>query len=108
MERPAMRERFARLTDVYTCFRTGSCPSTTAADVARVIFSAVCGPEPSEDGECVELSCIGVTLVEKLASSLPSRSLPPAAFSYWEQVLRVLLQDMDLMPQLVSGPLSSG
>ncbi|XP_027137691.1 protein Lines homolog 1 isoform X3 [Larimichthys crocea] len=49
----------------------------------------------------VELTYIGVTLVEKITSSLTSRSLPAAVTSYCTEILRVLFQDLDLMTHLV-------
>ncbi|XP_044045509.1 protein Lines homolog 1 isoform X2 [Siniperca chuatsi] len=106
-----LRERFDCLTAAYRCFLTGSCPSQSAADVAGVIFSGVCGLVPGENRECapveycrdnsVKLTCISVTLVEKITSSLTSQSLPPAVALYCVEILRVLFEDMDLMSQLV-------
>ncbi|KAM9366655.1 protein Lines homolog 1 [Symphorus nematophorus] len=107
MDRSSIRERFDRLTDVYRCLQTGSCPRQSAAEVAGLIFSGVCGGFPGEDRDychdnSVQLIYISVTLVEKITSSLKSQhSLPPAVSSYCLDILRVLFQDMDLMSQLV-------
>ncbi|XP_029284603.1 protein Lines homolog 1 [Cottoperca gobio] len=105
------RESFDCLTEVYTCFLKGSCPSQRAADVACVIFSGVCGLVPGEDREStpsddfrdtsVVLTCISVTLVDRIVSSLTSRSLSPAVTLYCVDILTVLFQDMDLMSQLI-------
>lgn len=102
------------LTDVYRCFQTGSCPSHSAAEAADEIFSMIL---PGEDGQCApagyyhdnrsELTYISLTLVEKIISSLTSRSLPPPVALYCADIQRILFQDMDLMSQLVSAPLSS-
>ncbi|XP_028441433.1 protein Lines homolog 1 isoform X2 [Perca flavescens] len=100
-----MRERFDCLTEAYTCFLMGTCPSQC---VACVIFS---GLVPGEDRECApsenrrvnraELSYISVTLVEKITSNLTSRSLSPAVTLYCVEMLTVLFQDMDLMSLLM-------
>lgn len=102
------------LTDVYRCFQTGSRPSHSAAEVAGVIFTTILR---GEDGQRApaghrhdnrsELTCISLTLVEKIISSLTSRSLPPPVESYCADIERVLFEDVDLMSQLVSAPLSS-
>lgn len=82
--------------------------------MAGVIFSEVrglagqdrdCAPAGYDSG--MELSYISVTLVEKITSSLTSQILAPAVALYCVDILRMLFQDMDLMSQLVSGPLSS-
>ncbi|XP_032367738.1 protein Lines homolog 1 isoform X1 [Etheostoma spectabile] len=95
-----MTERFDCLTEAYTCFLMGTCPSRC---VACVIFS---GLVPGEDRESpretsAELSCISLTLVEKMTFNLASRSLSPAVSSYCVRMLTVLFQDMDLMSLLV-------
>lgn len=102
------------LTDVYRCFQAGSCPSHSAAEAADEIFSMIL---PGGDGRCApagychgnrsELTYISLTLVEKIISSLTSRSLPPPVALYCADIGRVLFQDMDLMSQLVSARLSS-
>uniref|UniRef100_A0A3Q3M041 Lines homolog 1 n=1 Tax=Mastacembelus armatus TaxID=205130 RepID=A0A3Q3M041_9TELE len=111
-ERPTTRGHFDCLTDAYRCFLKGSCPSESAADVAGMIYSGVCGVVHGEDRErvpaeychesSVELTCISVTLVEKMSCSLTSQSHPPEVRLYYEETLRMLFQDMDLMSQLVS------
>ncbi|XP_035508481.1 protein Lines homolog 1 [Morone saxatilis] len=109
MERAAgYRQRFDCLTDAYRCLVTGSCPSGGAADVAGVIFSGVCAQVPGEEdrggapaARCRELSCISVSLLERISCSLADRSLPPAVELYCVEVLRGLFQDMDLMSKLV-------
>ncbi|XP_031148552.1 protein Lines homolog 1 isoform X2 [Sander lucioperca] len=100
-----MRERFDCLTEAYTCFLMGTCPSQC---VACVIFS---GLVPGEDREyapsenrrvnSAELSCISMSLVEKITSNLTSRSLSPAVTLYCVEMLTVLFQDMDLMSLLM-------
>ncbi len=110
-DRPAVRERFHRLTDAFRCFQTGSRPRHSAADVAGVMFSGVSGlpgedrcspPRHCCDRRSAELTCISVTLVEKITCSLSSQSLQPAAAAYYEEIIRVLFQEMDLMSRLVS------
>ncbi|TKS70405.1 Protein Lines -like protein 1 [Collichthys lucidus] len=93
-----------RLTDVYRCVQTGSRPSQSAADVAAVVFSSVCAAAAAAGADChdnsVELTYISVTLVEKITSSLTSRSLPAAVTSHCMEIHRVLFQDLDLMAHL--------
>ncbi|TNN75309.1 Protein Lines 1 [Liparis tanakae] len=108
MEREASsREPLDSLADVYRCFQRGSCPGQSAADAARLISSGVCGLVPGEDGarspsaRSVELSCLALSLVERITSSLASGSLSPAAASYYVEVLEVLFQDMGLMSHLM-------
>ncbi|XP_044191111.1 protein Lines homolog 1 isoform X2 [Thunnus albacares] len=101
-----MTARFDCLTDAYRCFLSGSCPSERAADLACVIFAEMCGRVAGEDrgyyhDKSVELTCISLTLVEKITSSLTAESLTPEVTSYCVEILRVLFQDMDLMSQLV-------
>lgn len=108
MERRTVTERFDRLTDVYKCLQTGSSPSRSAAEVARVMFSGVCGlPDEDREGFCrdssMELTYISVTLTGKITSSVMAQSLLPEVASYFVEILRVLFQDMDLMSQLVSA-----
>ncbi|XP_068587103.1 protein Lines homolog 1 isoform X2 [Cebidichthys violaceus] len=109
-DRPTMRERFDRLTDAYRCFLTGSCPSQRAADVAGLILSGVCGLVPEDrarslaehcHGSSVELTCLSLTLVERITSRLTSRSLSPAVTLYCVEMLAVLFQDLDLMSHLI-------
>ena len=112
-----MTEHFDFLTDAYRCFLTGSCPSRSSADVAGVIFFGVCGLVPGETAECapsecckvnsLELTCISLTLVEKM-SCLVSQSQPPEVTAFCGEILSVLFQDMDLMSKLVSPTLSPG
>ncbi|XP_075947032.1 protein Lines homolog 1 isoform X3 [Anarhichas minor] len=109
-DRSTMRERFDCLTDAYRCFLTGSCPSQRAVDVAGLILSGVCGLVP-EDGalslsahchdSSVELTCLSLTLVERITSRLTSRSLSPAVTLYCVEILVVLFQDLDLMSHLI-------
>ncbi|KAM6950167.1 protein Lines homolog 1 [Lycodopsis pacificus] len=109
-DRSTTRERVDCLTDAYRCFLTGSCPSQRAVDVAGLILSGVCGLVP-EDGarslselchdSSVELTCLSLTLVERITSRLTSRSLSPAVTLYCVEILVVLFQDLDLMSHLI-------
>lgn len=115
-DRCAGTERFNQLADVCRCLQTGSCPSRSAADTARVVFSGVCGltgedrvaAPAGSSGSCrdssMELTCISVTLVGKITSSVTAQSLRPEVASYFVEILTVLFEDMGLMSQLVSAP----
>ncbi|XP_031733375.1 protein Lines homolog 1 isoform X2 [Anarrhichthys ocellatus] len=109
-DRSTMRERFDCLTDAYRCFLSGSCPSQRAVDVAGLILSGVCGLVPevgalSLSAHChdssVELTCLSLTLVERITSRLTSRSLSPAVTLYCVEILVVLFQDLGLMSHLI-------
>ncbi|XP_023264062.1 uncharacterized protein LOC111656553 [Seriola lalandi dorsalis] len=109
-ERLTTTECFHGLTDAYRCFLTGSSPRQSAADMAGVIFCGVCGPVPGEDRErapaerchenVVELTCMSVSLVEKMIC-LVSQSEPPEVTVYCGEALGLLFEHMDLMSQLV-------
>ncbi|KAK5874645.1 hypothetical protein PBY51_019573 [Eleginops maclovinus] len=92
-----VRESVACLTEAYTCLRRGSCPSQRAGDVASAIFFGVCGGVSGGD---LELTCISVSLLDKITSVLMSGSLPPAANLYHAEVLTGL-QDMNVMLRLI-------
>ncbi|XP_056232243.1 protein Lines homolog 1 isoform X1 [Seriola aureovittata] len=109
-ERLTTTECFHWLTDAYRCFLTGSSPRQSAADMAGVIFCGVCGPVPGENRErapaerchenVVELTCMSVSLVEKMIC-LVSQSEPPEVTVYCGEALGLLFEHMDLMSQLV-------
>lgn len=101
-----MAERFDWLTDAYRCFLSGSCPSQRAADLACVIFAGVCVRVAGQDrvychDNSVELTCISLSLLENMSSSLMAQSLTAELTSYCLEVLG-MFQDTDLMSQLVS------
>uniref|UniRef100_UPI003AAC4CCB protein Lines homolog 1 n=1 Tax=Centroberyx gerrardi TaxID=166262 RepID=UPI003AAC4CCB len=113
-----MRNHFDSVTEAYRCLLRGSCLSQSAGDVASVIVSAVCGLSPVQERDCshlcqpkessdseyesrVDLTCITLTLVEKISSSLMSQSMPPEVSLYFMEVLRVLFQEGDFMSKLV-------
>uniref|UniRef100_A0AAQ4RFU8 Lines homolog 1 n=1 Tax=Gasterosteus aculeatus aculeatus TaxID=481459 RepID=A0AAQ4RFU8_GASAC len=110
------RERLDRLTDAYRSLLMGSCPSQSAADVALLVCSAVRGLVPDHrarspagicNDSCVDVTCLSLTLLEKITSNLTSRSLSPAVTWYCEDVLAQSFQHLSLMSHLVSPPLSS-
>ncbi|XP_008302466.1 protein Lines homolog [Stegastes partitus] len=100
-----MEEPLKCLTDAYGCLLTRSRPNQSAAAVAHVISSGVSGLLAAElrEERCseAELTCISLSLVEKITSSLTSQNLPSQLTLYFEEVLTVLFQDMNLMPQLI-------
>ncbi|KAM7014939.1 protein Lines homolog 1 [Tautogolabrus adspersus] len=106
MEHGVCRGQGPPLSKMYRCLLTGRCPDLSAAEVVDVIFSGVCGPVSGEDKKrchdnSVERSCMSLSLVDRIASGLTSRSFSPAVTSYCEEVLRLLFGDRDLMSQLV-------
>lgn len=109
---------FNCLTDAYRGFLAGSCPPQNAADVASVIYSGFCGPvhgkgregSPSEYcGEnSAELTCMCMSFLERVSSNLTSQRLHPDVRLYYAEVLKVLLEDMDLITHLVSATTAQG
>ncbi|XP_040061096.2 protein Lines homolog 1 isoform X3 [Gasterosteus aculeatus] len=104
------RERLDRLTDAYRSLRMGSCPSQSAADVALLVCSAVRGLVPDHrarspagicNDSCVDVTCLSLTLLEKITSNLTSRSLSPAVTWYCEDVLAQSFQHLSLMSHLI-------
>ncbi|XP_071387546.1 protein Lines homolog 1 [Centroberyx affinis] len=108
------RNHLDSVTEAYRCLVRGSCPSQSAGDLASVIVSAVCGPSLVQERDCqpkessgseyesrVDLTCITLTLVEKIPSSLMSQSMPPEVSLYFMEILRVLFQEGDFMSKLV-------
>ncbi|XP_030579941.1 protein Lines homolog 1 [Archocentrus centrarchus] len=101
---------FNCLTEAYRCFLAGTCPEQSAADVASMIYSGFRGLVPGKDREgspleycnenIAERTCI-MSFVERISSSLTSQALPPDVTFYCVEVLKVLFEDMDLMPYLV-------
>ncbi|XP_034536631.1 protein Lines homolog 1 [Notolabrus celidotus] len=98
------------LTQVYSCFLMGSSPGRSAAEVADLVLSGMCGREPGEDMACCHDNStarssfspyISLSLVARITRSLTSQSFNPAVKSYSEEVMRVMLEDMDLMSHLV-------
>lgn len=99
------RSRFERLSHAYKCLQNGSCPSVSAGSLASIIFVGA-SEVPDEDGEngpvsSVELTCLSLTLVRKITSSLMARSLHPGVASYFVETLNKLIHEMDLMSHLV-------
>lgn len=109
---------FNCLTGAYRCFLAGSCPPQNAADVASVIYSGFCGPvhgkgregSPSEYcGEnSAELTCMCMSFLGRVSSNLTSQRLHPDVRFYYAEVLKVLLEDMDLITHLVSATTAQG
>ncbi|XP_037549247.1 protein Lines homolog 1 [Nematolebias whitei] len=95
-------ELFQVMTDLYQCFTSGFCPEPSCRDVAVQILSGLCGRVPREDTcSSWELTSICVSLLKKLSCSLVLQNLPAESAGLWDEILRVLLEDLDLMSQLV-------
>lgn len=102
---------FNCLTETYRCFLAGECPEQSAADMASMIYFGFRGLVPGKEGSppedrnenIAERTCIFLSFVERISSSLTSEALPPDVTFYCVEVLKVLFEDMDLMPHLVSA-----
>lgn len=105
------RWRFEQLSHAYECLESGSCPSVSAGTLASILFAGAAegsggDGEAGEAGDpgpgsSLELTCLSLTLVRKLTSSLMARGLPPAVASYFLETLQNLIDEMDLMSHLV-------
>lgn len=106
-QRP-VAERFDLLTEVFRCLQAGSCPVRSTAEVSAVVLSCVCGlpsaPVGYSRGSSEELTCIGLTTVGKIASTFTEQNLSLEVSLYFEETLRLLFEEMDLMSHLVSTP----
>lgn len=94
------------LTDVYRGFLSRFGPEPSCRDVAVLIRSGLKVRVPAGDMCCWELTSISLSLVKNLCGGPVLQNLPAESAVRWEQVLRVLVEDLGLMSQLVgSGPL---
>uniref|UniRef100_A0A3Q3XCR5 Uncharacterized protein n=1 Tax=Mola mola TaxID=94237 RepID=A0A3Q3XCR5_MOLML len=102
-QRP-VAERFDLLTEVFRCLQAGSCPVRSTAEVSAVVLSCVCGlpsaPVGYSRGSSEELTCIGLTTVGKIASTFTEQNLSLEVSLYFEEALRLLFEEMDLMSHL--------
>lgn len=101
-----MGESFERLSRVYRCLQGGSVPGISAASLASLLAEGA--REVSREGGgpagSLELTGLSMTLLRKISSSLTARSLPPPLAPYLVETLKMLVDEMDLMPHLVSRP----
>ncbi|XP_029931650.1 protein Lines homolog 1 isoform X2 [Myripristis murdjan] len=115
-----MTNHFDSVCAAYRCLLRGSCPSQSPGDLAAAVVPGLCGVVPVRDrhSDCPcqskgssdsqscsvtssELSCVTLTLLDKISSSLMSQSMPPEVSSYLMEVHRVLNQEMHVMAKLV-------
>ncbi|KAF7199437.1 protein Lines homolog 1 [Nothobranchius furzeri] len=90
---------FQSLSHVYRGFLRGTCPRLMGGDVVKVIMSGVCGREHGKASW--EISCSSMTLLEKITSGVLLHKLPADVSAGWEEILKALLEETDLMSQLV-------
>ncbi|KAM4743932.1 protein Lines homolog 1 [Anableps anableps] len=104
--RSSTRELFCDLTDCYRSLLGGSCPKLSGPEVARLVFSGVCGQvsgkDTDESVEAVwEMTGFSLTLLRKIWSKVSTQSLPADVRDSWVDILRLLFERMDVMHQLV-------
>lgn len=87
------------LIHAYTCFVEGSVPRPSSVHVAMVMISSLRRQEPC--GDSWELTGLGLSLLRDIGSGVLSQSLPADALFSWGETLKLLLEDMDLISQLV-------
>lgn len=103
------KSRFEWLSHAYKCLQNEARPAVSAGTLAATIFAGA-AEVSAEDGESgsggsVELTYLSLTLVRKIASSLTARNLPPGVASYFAEVLKKIIDEMDLMSHLVRSSL---
>ncbi|XP_012717089.2 protein Lines homolog 1 [Fundulus heteroclitus] len=97
------RELLCCLEDCHRCLLRGSPPALSAAQVAELLFSGVCGQVPGGQAEqsadaVWELTGFSVSLLGKICCWVSAQSLHGDS---WAAILRLLLEHMDVMAQLV-------
>ncbi|MEQ2289347.1 hypothetical protein AMECASPLE_031990 [Ameca splendens] len=100
------REAFCCLTDCYQCLLRGSRPNMSGAEVARLLFSGVCGRVTGGDIQdsaesAWQLTGFSLSLLRKICCRLSVQSLDGDGRVSWVDILGLLFEHMDLMPQLV-------
>ncbi|KAM3625615.1 uncharacterized protein V6R79_014880 [Siganus canaliculatus] len=90
------------LTHLFRCVQGGSSPGRSPAEAAAVVLSGLSGLL----GGCgrvsgVEATAISVSLLEKITCCARTQNQAAAAGAYCQEVLKLLLQDPDLMSHLV-------
>ncbi|KAM8894270.1 protein Lines homolog 1 isoform 3-T3 [Spinachia spinachia] len=103
------RAHLDRLNDAYRSLLIGACPSQSAADVALLISSAVRGlltdHKPRSPGICngswVDVTCLSLTLLQRITSNLTSRSLSSPVTWYCEDILTLSFRRQALMSHII-------
>lgn len=90
------------LSAVYRCFLSSFGPEPSCRDVAVLIRSGLSGRVPGGDRSW-ELTSISLSLVKQLCGSPALQNLPAESAGRWKEVLRVLVEDLGLMSQLVGS-----
>lgn len=99
------------LSHCYRALLGGACPKLSGAEVARLLFSGVCGQVPERDTQegaeaAWELIVFSLTLLRKICCGVSAHSLHGAVRGPWRDILSLLFDRMDLMSQLVSNLLA--
>ncbi|XP_005802734.1 protein Lines homolog 1 [Xiphophorus maculatus] len=94
------------LSHCYRALLGGACPKLSGAEVARLLFSGVCGQVPERDTQegaeaAWELIVFSLTLLRKICCGVSAHSLHGAVRGPWRDILSLLFDRMDLMSQLV-------
>ncbi|XP_007568290.1 protein Lines homolog 1 [Poecilia formosa] len=94
------------LSHCYRALLGGICPKLSGGEVARLLFSGVCGQVPERDTQegaetAWELIAFSLTLLRKICCGLSAQSLDGAVRGPWRDILSLLFDPMDLMSQLV-------
>ncbi|XP_042583245.1 protein Lines homolog 1 isoform X1 [Cyprinus carpio] len=93
------------LQDVFGLLRAGSTPSVCSEELARRIsscFTSQTANAPAPSVTHTDLMCLCLTLTESIISRLTAQSLPRDATMFYEDVMRRLFGEMNLMAKLVS------
>uniref|UniRef100_A0A3B3Y9H0 Lines homolog 1 n=1 Tax=Poecilia mexicana TaxID=48701 RepID=A0A3B3Y9H0_9TELE len=90
------------LSHCYRALLGGICPKLSGGEVARLLFSGVCGQVPERDTQegaetAWELIAFSLTLLRKICCGLSAQSLDGAVRGPWRDILSLLFDPMDLM-----------
>ncbi|XP_030232432.1 protein Lines homolog 1 isoform X1 [Gadus morhua] len=103
------------ITDAYTCLLNGSPPNQIASDLVTNICAVLCRNVTLQDDSCLcawsntakcshvnmtELTCITLTLVDKIHVDLMSQTMRPETTLYLSQIQQVF-QEANVMSRLV-------
>uniref|UniRef100_A0A8C1TEH6 Lines homolog 1 n=1 Tax=Cyprinus carpio TaxID=7962 RepID=A0A8C1TEH6_CYPCA len=93
------------LQDVFGLLRAGSAPSVSSEELARRIascFMSQTANAPAASVTHTDLTCLCLSLTESIINRLMAQSLPRDATLFYEDVMRRLFGEMNLMAKLVS------
>ncbi|XP_076012393.1 protein Lines homolog 1 isoform X2 [Genypterus blacodes] len=105
---PLVEGHFESISDLSRCLLRGSRPGRSAGDAAALICSALCAETADGDGDedragsrVSDLTCVTLTLVDRLVSVQTELGASSQLCSYAEEVTVLLHQHTDLLSKMV-------